>query len=244
MCNRSRAGVKALIPPTLAPILTVSAPETGVMLGSRDGPPSGRRRRSSQEGPAMVEGNQDIFHCLKCGRLAYELHGTSPPPACCGQPMVRAVSAVTTTGPQTERKRRRRKWKNMPCWPKRWSSPTGAAHSRSRTFRVTKSCAPPCGLATAVADQFQNEDPRASWPRPLARNRTRWLSPSSCGTRSNHCWRPLSFRGRFRAGPTRFRGWAEVCDRLDALAHAFRRHEETERDLLRSIIHESSARPS
>src|SRR5271156_3985460 len=41
----------------------------------------------------------DIFHCLKCGRIAYEPHGTSPPPACCEQPMIRAVTGVAKTGP-------------------------------------------------------------------------------------------------------------------------------------------------
>jgi hypothetical protein len=25
----------------------------------------------------------DIFHCLKCGRIAYLPHDTNPPPACC-----------------------------------------------------------------------------------------------------------------------------------------------------------------
>ena len=47
----------------------------------------------------MAEDHNDIFHCLKCGRIAYEPHGTSPPPACCGQPMVRAVADVAKPGP-------------------------------------------------------------------------------------------------------------------------------------------------
>ncbi len=32
----------------------------------------------------------DIYHCVKCGRMAYQLHDTTGP-SCCNQPMFCAV---------------------------------------------------------------------------------------------------------------------------------------------------------
>jgi hypothetical protein len=195
----------------------------------------------------MVEGHQDIFHCLKCGRLDYEPHGTSPPPACCGQPMVRAVAAVTTTAPRTER---------VATAPEEVEEYALLAEAMelsnwSRTFpvadvsRYEELAHRLAGLATAVADQFQNEDRAGELAKAVGTESTQMATAQQLRDQEQPLLAAFHlFVDDLRVGPTRFRGWADVCDRLDALAHAFRRHEETERDLLRSIIHESSARPS
>jgi hypothetical protein len=99
-------------------------------------------------------------------------------------------------------------------------------------------------LAGAVADQFQNEERAGELAKAIGSD----AAQRATGQRLRDEEQPLlasfaRFVDDLRQGATRFHGWAEVCDRLDALAAAFRRHEESESDLLRHVIHEGSARP-
>jgi hypothetical protein len=196
----------------------------------------------------MTEEHSDIFHCLKCGRIAYEPHGTSPPPACCAQPMVRAVADVVKEGPRLE---------GGGTAPEAdveeyalLAEATELAHW-SRSFpdadvsRYEELAQRVAALAGAVADQFQNEDRAGELAKAIGGD----AAQRAAGQRLRDEEQPLlssfaRFVDELRQGATRFHGWAEVCDRLDALAAAFRRHEETESDLLRHVIHESSGRPN
>jgi hypothetical protein len=196
----------------------------------------------------MTEEHNDIFHCLKCGRIAYEPHGTSPPPVCCAQPMVRAVADVVKDGPRLE---------GGGSTPETeveeyalLAETIGLSHwSRSLPdadiARYEELAQRVAALAGAVADQFQNEERAGELAKAIGSD----AAQRAAGQRLRDEEQPIlasfaRFVDDLRQGATRFHGWAEVCDRLDALAATFRRHEETESDLLRHVIHEGSARPN
>ena len=95
----------------------------------------------------------------------------------------------------------------------------------------------------AVADQFHNEERSEELAKALAGDATQ----RAAAVRLREEEKPLLaaftlFVDDLRQGPTRFHAWAEVCDRLDALAAAFRRHEQVETDLMRHVLHEGSGR--
>ncbi len=109
----------------------------------------------------MAEDHNDIFHCLNCGRIAYEPHGTSPPPACCGQPMVRAVADVAKPGPGGGEGKTRRESDveeyallaeamELSHWSRSFPD-ADVARFDELALRVES-------LTRAVADQFQSED--------------------------------------------------------------------------------------
>jgi hypothetical protein len=194
----------------------------------------------------MAEDRNDIFHCLKCGRIAYEPHGTSPPPACCGQPMVRAVADVAKPGPgggegkspresEVEEYALLAEVMELSHWSRAFPDADVARYDEL-ALRVDS-------LSRAVADQFQNEDRAGELAKVLG---SEALYPEVVQRLRSEEQALLASFGLFvadlRNGPSRFHGWAEVCDRLDALSTAFRRHEETESDLLRHVIHEGSGR--
>ena len=193
----------------------------------------------------ITEEHSDIFHCLKCGRLAYEPHGTTPPPACCGQPMVRAVADVVKDGPRIESGETApeadveeyallAEAMELSHWSRSFPD-ADIARYEELAQRVA-------ALAGAVADQFQHEERSGELAKAIGSDAAQLVA----GQRMRDEEQPLlasfaRFVGDLRQGATRFRSWAEVCDQLDLLAAAFRRHEETESDLLRHVIHEGSA---
>jgi hypothetical protein len=201
------------------------------------------------EARAMAEEHSDIFHCLKCGRIAYEPHGTTPPPACCSQPMVRAVAhvtqgAVSQEGPRSDADEAEvatlseteveeyallAEAMELSHWSRSFPD-ADVARYEELAHRVSS-------LAGAVADHFHNEDRAAELAKAIAGDATQ----RAAAQRLHEDEQPLlaSFAllvDDLSHGPLRFHGWAEVCDRLDALASTFRRHEEAESNLLRSLI--------
>jgi hypothetical protein len=194
----------------------------------------------------MAEDRNDIFHCLKCGRIAYEPHGTAPPPACCGQPMVRAVASVEKTGPRIEGTGAPRESEveeyallaevmELSHWSHSFPD-ADVARYEELSQRVE-------ALARAVTDQFHNEDRAGELAKAIGRDSAlRAVVERLRGEEQALLASFTLFVDDLCHGPTRFHGWAEVCDRLDALARAFRRHEEGESDLLRHVIHEGSGR--
>jgi hypothetical protein len=209
----------------------------------------------------MAEEHSDIFHCLNCGRIAYEPHGTSPPPACCGQPMVRAVADVVKDGPTLESGGTA----SGGSTSGETVSGEGAREADveeyalladamelshwSRSFpdtdvsRYEKLVERVAALAGAVADQFQNEERAGELAKAIGSDATHHAAAQRLREEERQLLSSFAlFVDDLRQGAPRFRGWAEVCDRLDALASAFRRHETTESELLRQVIAEESAR--
>jgi hypothetical protein len=191
--------------------------------------------------------HSDIFHCLTCGRIAYQPQGTSPP-ACCERPMIRAVTGVAKSGPGSEETAPAPDGNDeeyallaealeLSHWS-RTVPDTDSARYAELGQRVAS-------LATAVADQFQNEERAGELAKAIAGD----IPQRAAAQRLKDEEEPLLAAfgllvDDLRQGATRFHGWADVCDRLDALALAFRRHEEIESDLLRHVIHEGSGRQS
>jgi hypothetical protein len=98
-------------------------------------------------------------------------------------------------------------------------------------------------LSAAVADQFHNEERKADFARALGGDATQRAAAQRLKDEEVPLLAAFGLLvDDLRQGGARFHGWAEVCDRLDALAAAFRRHEEIEGELLRQLIHEGSGR--
>jgi hypothetical protein len=203
--------------------------------------------RTGDVGSGDVSSN-DIFHCLNCGRIAFQPQGTSPPPACCNQPMVRAVSGVAKSGPGSEHLEPAPD-ENLEEYAllaetlelSRWSR----SFPDTDNTRYAELAQRVSALASAVADQFHNEERSEELAKALGGDTTQ----RAAALRLREEEKPLLaaftlFVDDLRQGPTRFHGWAEVCDRLDALAAAFRRHEQVESDLMRHVLHEGSGRQS
>jgi hypothetical protein len=192
----------------------------------------------------MTVEHSDIFHCLKCGRLAFEPHGTSPPPACCGQPMVRAVADVVKEGPRTVRADAERaadveeyallaEAMELSHWSRSFPD-TDVSRYEDLAQRVE-------ALARAVADQFQSEERAADLAKAIGGIATHRAAVERLRDEERALFSAFDrFVADLRRGPTSFRGWAEVCDRLDLLTSAFREHEETESELVRRAIQEDS----
>jgi hypothetical protein len=193
----------------------------------------------------MTEEHSDIFHCLKCGRLAYEPHGTSPAPACCGQPMVRAVADVVKEGPPTELAKTGREAEveeyallaeamELSHWSR--SFPDADVSRYEELAQRVKA------LAGALADQFQSEEHADDLAKAIGGNPAQRAAVERLRVEEQAMLSSLNlFAADLRRGPAGFRGWADVCDRLDLLTAAFRAHEDRESELLRQAIHEDSS---
>jgi hypothetical protein len=183
----------------------------------------------------MTVQQADLFHCLACGRVAYEPHG-GPAPDCCGQPMVRAVADVArsmTSG----------------------SAPNSAGADSAATditehalFAEVVELAQWCHglqdvdisrseelanrlsvLYQALVDQFED----LHQPEPTAARSSREQSPERVSEQVDERGRSLvaSFGrlvAQLRNGPFPFGSWAQVCDRMDELVTEFRQYVEAE----------------
>jgi hypothetical protein len=178
----------------------------------------------------MTVQHADLFHCLACGRVAYEPHG-GPAPDCCGQPMVRAVADVV---------------KEMLSVRPPDSAPGNITEHAlfaevvelsqwchglqdvdiSRTEELANRLSV---LYQALIDQFED----LHLPEPT-------VAPDACQESPQRVAERLNERGRrlvagfgrlvsqLRNGPSPFGSWAEVCDRMDELAAEFRQYVEAE----------------
>src|ERR1700733_10645318 len=178
----------------------------------------------------MTVQHADVFHCLACGRVAYEPHG-GPAPDCCGQPMVRAVADVV---------------KEMPSVRPPDSAPGNITEhalfaemvelsqwchglqdvdiSRSEELANRLSV-----LYQALVDQFED----LHQLEPTAARSSREQSPERVAERLNERGRLLvaSFGrlvAQLRNGPFPFASWARLCDRMDELVTEFRQYVEAE----------------
>jgi hypothetical protein len=183
-----------------------------------------------KEALSMTVQHADLFHCLACGRVAYEPHGGTAPD-CCGQPMVRAVADVE---------------REMP--------PSGAADSASRAgdeehalFAELVELAQWCHrqrdvdvsrteelanrlsvLRQALIDQI--EDTRyASSGMAEASSQVISERPREQGQQLLSTF--ARFVAQLRNGPSPFGSWSQICDRLGEVVADFRQYVETESQL-------------
>ncbi len=178
----------------------------------------------------MTVQHADLFHCLACGRVAYEPHG-GPAPDCCGQPMVRAVADVV---PETA--------SNPGVAP---DSHGGAVEhalfaelvdlaqwchalrdvdiSRSEELANRLSV-----LHQALIDQVEDTrhaDFRASDPKAqVIAERLRAQGRQLVATIAR-------FVAQLRNGPSPFENWGQICDRLGEVVAEFRQYTQTESEL-------------
>ncbi|HEV8068887.1 MAG TPA: hypothetical protein VGP76_14215 [Planctomycetaceae bacterium] len=184
----------------------------------------------------MAVQHADLFHCLTCGRVAYEPHG-GPAPDCCGQPMVRAVSDVVKEMPASTAAD-----SETPCdvdehalfaevvelsqWCHRLPD-VDIARSEELASRLSV-------LHLALLDQF--EDPQHLGPAdPAATSGTaaREIAEHVRGQGQRLLATFARLVGELRNGPLQFGNWVEVCDRLDDLVTQFRSYVQAERELTR-----------
>ncbi len=178
----------------------------------------------------MTVQHADLFHCLACGRVAYEAHG-GPAPDCCGQPMVRAVADVVQDF--------------APARPSGASARAGVEDhalfaelveltqwchglrdvdiSRSEELANRLSV-----LHQALIDQLQDTrqapsrvaDPKSQVVVDRLREQGQRLLSTFA-----------KFVAQLRNGPSPFESWAEICDRLDEVVAEFRQYAQTETEL-------------
>jgi len=189
----------------------------------------------------------DIFHCLKCGRMVYEPHGTSPPPACCQEPMVRAVTHVTKQPhvsdsscierePDLEEYALLAEAIDLSNWCHSFPD-TDASRYEELASRIE-------ALYGALTDRFESRE-RGKSSQPATGRAARQSERDHLYHKQRQFLAALeSFRVELRQGTLSFQDWAQVCDRLDSLTAAFRHLEEEERELLREAPHKDAARRS
>jgi hypothetical protein len=183
----------------------------------------------------MTVQHADLFHCLACGRVAYEPHG-GPAPDCCSQPMVRAVADVIEDVPSG----------SPPDSAARDSAPGDITEhalfaevvelsqwchglrdvdiSRSEELANRLSV-----LYQALIDQFED----LHLPEPIVAPSSREESPQRVAEVLNERGlRLVASFGRLvaqlRNGPFPFASWAQVGDRMDELVAEFRQYVEAE----------------
>jgi hypothetical protein len=189
----------------------------------------------------MTVQHADLFHCLACGRVAYEPHG-GPAPDCCGQPMVRAVADVlkevsAEPVPNSERGdvAEHALFAEVVELSQWCHGVVDVDIARSEELANRLSV-----LHQALVDRFEDfqlegpDTPRIDAPAArIAADRLRDQGRQLLTTFAR-------FVGQLRSGPSPFGSWAQICDRLDELVVDFRQYVEIESELLRP----SSSGPS
>jgi hypothetical protein len=184
----------------------------------------------------MAVQHADLFHCLACGRVAYEPHG-GPAPDCCGQPMVRAVSDVV---------------KEMPARSAADSEPQSDFEEHAlfaEVVELSQWCHRLPDVDIARSEEFasrlsvlhlalldQLEDPQhLGVPVPAATSGAagREIAEHLRGQGQQLLATFARFVDELRNGPLQFGNWVEVCDRLDDLVTQFRSYVQAERELTR-----------
>jgi len=192
----------------------------------------------------MTGHNADIYHCLACGKVVYEPHG-SRAPECCEQPMVRAVADVATGLPA-----------NSSPAPVSREETQPVAHAASDQAAVSKidellerchavedvnrSCFEELrrgldSLHHDLLDRFDVEEHSGDFARISARNGTsRSDVKRLCREHQQLLVELQQFVEDLRKGEANFRGWSDVCDRLDSFAADLRGHEAKETEMIHS----------
>jgi hypothetical protein len=180
-----------------------------------------RGLREVKEALSMTIEHADLFHCLACGRIAYEPHGGAAPD-CCGQPMVCAVADVVedlpvgaaTNSPATESQGRGELEEHalfaeileLSQWCHRLQD-VDISRGEELANRLSV-------LHQALFDRFDDAD--GSGTSAVKEQRRQLMATFS------------RFVAQLRGGPSPFANWAQICDRLDELVAQFRQYVQTE----------------
>ena len=185
----------------------------------------------------MTVQHADLFHCLACGRVAYEPHG-GPAPDCCGQPMVRAVADVVQEVPPNssvdsglstgvEEHALFAELVELAQW----------CHGLrdvdiSRTEELANRLSV---LHLALIDQIEDAQPSGLPAHSAAAEpATKVVVERARGQSQELLAAFAKFVAQLRNGPSPFGSWVQICDRLDEVVVHFRRYAETESELSRA----------
>jgi len=173
----------------------------------------------------MINHHPVIFHCQTCGRVVTQSHG-EPPPSCCGAVMECAVSHVEK--PRTvhvEKNETAREFAELSKWCRGVVDEDGTRYAElARRLR---------SLHDILLERFNSEERADANAVALDARLARagmQLRQQQRDTleRVDHLIHDL------RQGEGGFRGWVEVCDRVDSFADDYARHEQAEANLERS----------
>jgi hypothetical protein len=190
----------------------------------------------------MTVQHADLFHCLACGRVAYEPHG-GPAPDCCGQPMVRAVADVIKEGLLDEAVDRSAK-----------SEPKGDVEEHA-LFAEALELAQWChglrdvdisrseelanrlsALHQALIDQLEDSQRRGAPGGSLLKNPAATVVAERLRGQGQQLLATFArFVAQLRNGPSPFGEWVQICDRLDELVAEFRQYVQTEQTFARAL---------
>jgi hypothetical protein len=186
----------------------------------------------------MTVQHADIFHCLACGRMSYEPHGTAAP-ICCDRPMTRAVADVVAELPESDRAESQARPEvedhaflaeaiEISSWCR--SVEDVDAPTYEQLARRLQS------LHGALIDQFDDEERSGL----LAKSSVGFTAQDGLDQRLRKDHAALlesldAFVHDLFRGESSFRGWSEVCERFDSFSNDFRRHEEREARLRKGV---------
>jgi hypothetical protein len=179
----------------------------------------------------MTVQHADLFHCLACGRVAYEPHGGAAPD-CCGQPMVRAVADVVREIPPgaeatsecrgDEEHALFAEVVELSQWCHRL---TDVDISRAEELANRLSV-----LHQALYDQIEDAGQSTARIGSASPDPDLRLAATRLRDREEQLLASLSrFVAQLRCGPSPFANWAQICDRFDELVAEFRQYVQSER---------------
>ncbi len=189
----------------------------------------------------MAVQHTDIFHCQKCGRIAYEPHG-SKVPTCCGETMVRAVSGAireVAGGPTMvksaalQASQREHAVMEEVGEIARWchsvidedGSRYGELADRLRS------------LHDVMLDRFDAEEWSGDVARIVAAHPALKSDAAQLRRQQLDLLERLSqLISDLQQGEAGFRGWEEVRERFESFRADYRRHEQLEMSLLHSAL--------
>jgi hypothetical protein len=178
----------------------------------------------------MTVQHADLFHCLGCGRVAYEPHGGAAPD-CCGQPMVRAVADVmqevppssVADSPSRERDEEHALFAELVELAQWCHRQRDVDVSRTEELANRLSV-----LRQALIDQIEDTRHASSG---MAEPSSQVMSERVRGQGQQLLSTFARFVAQLRNGPSPFGSWSQICDRLGELVVEFRQYVETESEL-------------
>ncbi|HEV8000358.1 MAG TPA: hypothetical protein VGP63_10790 [Planctomycetaceae bacterium] len=178
----------------------------------------------------MTVQHADLFHCLACGRVAYETQG-GPAPDCCGQPMVRAVADVVQDF--------------APTRPLDTGVRAGVEDHAlfAELVELAQWCHGLRDVDISRSDELANrlsvlhqalieqvQDTRRV-PAPVADPKSQIVVDRLREQGQRLLSTFAKFVAQLRNGPSPFENWGKVCDRLDEVVAEFRQYSQTENEL-------------